>query len=97
MTKTPWIDYDRFAGRAGIGAVWNTAEFPFIVRWTVSHASARWIDHIRYFRTREDAIAAYTRPFKGMSASVEMYNGGTPGRHLSTIVSRKPGQAHKWR
>ena len=98
----PWMDYSAKDGRKldqyGTVLVWDSENFPFAVRWSVSVADprVRWRDHIRNFATLEQAIAAYKRPFRGLSVDVVKWNGGPPGHHLDRICWRKARKPTVW-
>lgn len=99
----PWTDYDAAVGRKpdpqnSRHTVWNCDEFPFVVRWSVpvSDRMTRWVTHGRYFKTIEEAVAAYKRGFSGLSVDLVKYNGGQPGKHLDTLAYRKACRKTRW-
>lgn len=103
--QNPWTE---IAARRGYTTQdqwgsWDAANWPFIVRWSVSYNGGDFatrnvhsMTHIREFKTMADAVAAYKKPFKGLSAEVLMYNGGKPGSHLTRLAFRKCGKPTKW-
>lgn len=103
MSKTPWIDYSQNDGympdpQNPRYKIWDTAQFPFVVRWSVPTQDrlTRWISHNRNFRTMAEAITAYRRPFAGLSVDCVMFNGKEPGKHLDTLAYRKAGKSTAW-
>lgn len=100
--QQPWITYTETGympdPENSRGKIWDTANFPFVVRWSVpiSDRLTRYISHNRAFRTMNEAIAAYKMPFKGLSVDCIMFNGGKPGQHLDTLARRNAGKATKW-
>lgn len=78
--------------------IWDTATFPFVVRWSVPNNDrlTRWTSHNRAFRTMPEAIDAYLMPFKGLSVDCVMFNGGRPGEHLDTLARRKAAKSNVW-
>jgi len=88
----PWTDYPEY------GRSWDVAARPFVVRWYVSYPDrlTRWVSRIREFATMEEAVAAYKRPFRGLSVDLMKYNGGPPGRHMDMLARRKAGKKTKW-
>ena len=88
----PWNDYPK------AGHPWDTAKFPYIVRWSVSYPDrlTTWITHIREFASLEEAVAAYKRPFKGLSVDLMMFNGGRPGQHMDQLARRKAAKPTEW-
>lgn len=96
MNKMPWTDYpiiprDRYKG-------WDAETYPFVVRWSVSYPDrlTRWITHNREFTNMAEAVAAYKRPFAGLSVDLVMYNGKPAGQHLDTLARRKATKPTKW-
>lgn len=102
-TLQPWNDYPASVGYKPDPSnsrhlIWDTANFPFVVRWdtAASDRLTHWRTHTREFSTLEDAVAAYKRPFRGLSVDLVKYNGGPPGRHLSMLARRKPRGPTQW-
>lgn len=97
MTNQPWTDYPlRYSGRTL--NQWDTTAFPFAVRWYVSYPDrlTRYITNNREFSTLEEAVAAYKRPFRGLSVDLVMYNGKPPGQHLDMLARRKATKPTMW-
>lgn len=92
MTKQPWLEYDKIVGE------WDAENFPFVVRWDVPYPDrlTRWVSHNRAFRTLAEAVAAYKRPFRGLSVDLVKFNGGKPGEHLTRLAWRKCNKPTRW-
>ena len=103
-TRTPWADYpDHEVLRLQVTGphervLWDTAAHPYVVRWTVPYADrlTTCVTRIREFATLEEAIAAFKRPFRGLSVDLCGYNGGPPGRHMDRLAWRKCTKPNHW-
>jgi hypothetical protein len=91
MTQ-PWTEYRAMTNP------WDTDAYPYCVRWYVSYPDrlTRWVTRICEFATLEEAVAAYKRPFQGLSIDLIAYNGKPPGQHLDLLARRKATKATKW-
>ena len=94
INSQPWDDYparDRHAQ-------WDVQAHPFIVRWYVAYPDrlTRYVSRIREFATMHEAVAAYKRPFKGLSVDLMMFNGKPPGQHLDCLARRQCTKKTKW-
>lgn len=101
MTATsnqPWNDYPEHKRKDIYSPAWDAAAYPFVVRWSIPYPDrlTRWVSRIREFSTLEEAIAAYLRPFKGLSVDLVQYNGKPPGQHLDVLARRKCTKPTKW-
>jgi hypothetical protein len=99
----PWDDYLISDGQKpdpndSSRTVWDTANFPFVVRWDIPYPDHRtkWTTRTRSFRTMPEAIAAYLEPFTGISVDCVMYNGRPPGQHLTRLAHRKATKPNHW-
>jgi hypothetical protein len=99
---TPWTDYAPAPGKPDENwrtlNVWDAERFPYLVRWNVATGDrlTKWRTLLREFATLEEAVAAYKRPFRGLSVDLVAYNGGPPGKHLDPLARRKCTKRTTW-
>jgi hypothetical protein len=94
----PWSDYPEHKRANPYDSAWDVNAYPFVVRWYVSYPDrlTRWVTRIREFATLEEAVAAYKRPFRGLSIDLMKYNGKPSGQHLDMLARRKATKPTKW-